>query len=218
MRRAIAIAIVGLVLAGCKAELVEIRINSSDITRAIEDGAATARFVANFSTFGELDAEQRQQIDAMESILESNLTIDDFQITTAEYKTNIAVEGVLPIVIGDPGSAKGAFAVYVSAFADPLLPGFSHFVQLSTGKAFQRMESDMQGVSYMLAIDAVQPVQYRLRADSGGDLKILAGGVQIDGENYPLRSMNLPEGERISLTFSGGAYENVSGGFLFSQP
>src|SRR5690606_15577640 len=107
-----------LLLAGCKADIVEVRLDSSDLADAIEGGSPTARFIANFSTFGELDEEQRNQIDSMEDILESNLSIDDFQITAADHKTSVTVEGELPIILGPPGSSGDAFAVYVSPNGD----------------------------------------------------------------------------------------------------
>ena len=76
----------------------------------------------------------------------------------------------------------------------------------------------MQGVNYMSAPDEVNPVRFRLKADGDNDLQVLAGGFSLDGANFGVRIVSIPQGESTSLTFKGGAYDAVGGTVLFSKP
>ncbi|HEV7293116.1 MAG TPA: hypothetical protein VGN79_12425 [Devosia sp.] len=215
--RVVIVGAVAVALAACKADNVEIRVSTSDIQEALGGDDVTVPFVARFSMFSDLDEEQKAQLRAIEDIVERFLVVDDYQITSSDYTTDVTIEGELPIVVGDVGSGEDAFALYVSpANVESSLSGFDQRVELGTGRAFSQMESQMQGINFMLAADAVHPVSYRLRNDAGSPVNILAGGVQIDGDSHAIAALSLGDGDRTTMLFSGGPYDQVMGAFLMS--
>jgi hypothetical protein len=218
MRKLFVMFAVAALLAGCKAQDVEVRVSTADLQKALAGDDVTVRFIARFENFGALDDEMRGQLDKVQDIVEAALKVEDYNLVADSSKVTITVEGEIPVQVGEPGSSSDPFALYVWATANPLLPGFTHAVQLNTGRGFRQLEASMQEVNYMLAIDDVQPVMYRLRADSGTDIPLLAGGAQLDGSSFVVRALSIEDGERISLTFKGGAYDAVFGGMLLALP
>ncbi|MCR6672210.1 hypothetical protein [Devosia ginsengisoli] len=207
-----------LLLAGCKAKEVELRVDTQDLQDALAGDDVTARFIARFESFGTLDEEKRAQLDSVQAIVEDAFELEDYNMVADSSQVTITVEGELPIYVGEPGGHDDAFALYIWPIDNELLPGFSHALQLNVGKGFDPLQAAMQKVSYMLAIDAVQPVMYRLRANSGAPIPILAGGAQLDGTGFAVRAFSIEDGDRINLTFKGGAYDAVFGGMLLSLP
>ncbi|WP_108395909.1 hypothetical protein [Devosia submarina] len=209
---------VAAALAGCKAEMVEVRLSAKDINSALAGEAVTVPFSATFNVLGELDAEQRAQMDQLQDIAERYLSIDDFQMTRGEYgSAELELEGELPLITSGnrADSDESAFAIFVeSVEGEPLLSAFPHSVRHGTTATFAAMEGDMQDVNIMLAADAVQPAQFRLRADAGVDLQVLAGGFQLSGESFGVRTIPIEDGDSETITFKGGAYDAVAGSFL----
>lgn len=218
MKRLVMIFALAAILAGCKAQEVEVRVSTADLQEALAGDDVSVRFIARFESFGTLDDEKRRQLDQVQDIIEGALEVEDYNLVADSSKVTITVEGEVPVHVGEPGSNGDPFALYVWENSNPLLPGFTHALQLNTGKAFAQLEASMQQISYMLAIDEVQPVMYRLRADSGVDIPVLAGGAQLDGSSFVVRAISVADGERISLTFKGGAYDTVFGGMLIALP
>ena len=218
MKKLLLIFAVAALLAGCKAQEVEVRVSTADLQDALAGEEVAVRFIARFESFGTLDDEKRQQLDQVQDIVEGALEIEDYNLVADSSKVTITVEGEVPVHVGEPGNHGEPFALYIWETSNPLLPGFTHALQLNTGKGFSQLEASMQQVSYMLAIDEVQPVMYRLRADSGSAIPVLAGGAQLDGASFVVRALSVEDGERISLTFKGGAYDAVFGGMLIALP
>jgi|GEM_PF-3887875 len=218
MKKILFFILAAALLVGCKAKEVEVRVSTEDLQSAIAGEDVSVRFVARFENFGKLDEKERAQLDAIQNIVEAAMEIDDYNLVSADSKTTITVEGEIPIHIGEPGDGQDAFALYLWPLNNELLPGFTHAMQLNVGKAFNSLQNQMKGISYMLAIDTVQPVTYRLRANSGAPVPILAGGGQMDGNSFAVRAVSLKDGERTNITFSGGAYDSVYGGMLIALP
>lgn len=214
MRWIVLVAAAATLLAGCKADDVEIRVSTNNIRDAIQGDDVSVRFIARYSAFGEMDGEKKAQLDQIQSIVEGAMQIDDYNVTTASSRIAITVEGEVPVVFGEPGSSKSALALYVWEVENALLPNFPYAMQLNTGAAFKDLKASMQDVSYTFALDDVQPVQYRIHANSGQGLNVLAGGGQIDGVNFVVRGITIDDGERMNFAFKGGAYDAVYGGLL----
>jgi sulfate adenylyltransferase subunit 1 (EFTu-like GTPase family) len=218
MKRLVVGLAVAVALAGCKAEMVEVRLSAEDINSALAGEAVTVPFAANFNVLGELDAEQRAQMDQLQAIAERYLSVDDFQMTRGQYgSAELELEGELPLITAAnrEDTADSAFAIFVEEVTDePLLSAFPYSVRLGTTGTFAAMEGNMQDVNIMLAADAVQPVQFRLRADAGADLQVLAGGFQLSGESFGVRTVPIANGDSATITFKGGAYDAASGSFL----
>jgi hypothetical protein len=218
MKRLFVVLLTVALLTGCKASDVELRVSTEDIQNALAGEPVSVRFIARFEKYGELDADQRGQLNQIETIVESALDVDDYNMVFANSKTSITVEGEIPLHVGAPGSNPNPFALYVWPVENELLPVFTHALQVSLGEGFSNLQSQMKGVSYMMAIDAVQPIMYRIRANSGVDTPILAGGGQIDGNSFVVRAFPLADGDRVNITFKGGAYDTVYGGLMIGLP
>lgn len=218
MKKILLLVLAAALLAGCKAKDVEIRVSTDELQSALSGDDVAVRFVARFENYGSLDDKERAQLDAIQDIVEASMEIDDYNLVADGSKTTITVEGEIPVHLGRPGDSKDAFALYLWPLENELLPGFTHALQLNPGRQFSTLQNQMKGISYMLAIDDVQPVTYRLRANSGEEIPVLAGGGQIDGNSFAVRAFSLDDGERMNITFSGGAYDNVYGGMLIALP
>ncbi|WP_157959942.1 hypothetical protein [Devosia submarina] len=220
MKRLVVSLAVATALAACKAEMVEVRLSAEDINSALAGEVVAVPFAASFDMLGELDAEQRAQMDQLQAIAERYLSVDDFQMTRGEYgSAELELEGELPLIASAnrADSEESAFAIFVdSVEGEPLLSAFPYSVRLGTTDSFALMESDMQDVNFMLAADEVQPVQFRIRADAGADLQILAGGFQLSAESFGVKTITVEEGDSATITFKGGAYDAVTGSFLLS--
>ena len=74
-----------LVLIGCRAELVEIKIDEEQLDSVLQGNVEMISFEASFSNFGELDENQKQQTKQVENIIEDYIDIDDFEVKTGDY-------------------------------------------------------------------------------------------------------------------------------------
>jgi hypothetical protein len=203
-------------LAACSAETVEIKISSGDIKSALAGEEVTVPFEATFSMFGDLDDDQRAQIGDMEKLVRDYLTIDGFEIERDSTSTKIVIEGELPLVTGH-GSGDEVWAIAIGNMTqEPVAKAYSHALQFWTGGRFEEFADRAQRVSFMLAPSAAQPIRFRIRADKGDTLHLLAGGVQLQGESKAISILDVAGGESVSLVFKGGAYEDTGAGFLFA--
>ncbi|MCF4098067.1 hypothetical protein [Maritalea mediterranea] len=193
------------VLAGCKADNVQIELQTSDIVDVAQGGATMVEFEAEFSNFGELDDEQRAQVSALESILENYLTLNDFELAHTETGFKVTIEGEITMT-----SDLNVDDAYFIGVAQSDIVRDATLVQLKTGSDFDRMQREMKAVNFMLAPDAFHPTRFRLRGEAPMD--ILAPAVQIDGHHYLMWQGTARD--RLSLVFSGGAFEEVGAGFF----
>jgi hypothetical protein len=217
MRRILVGLLVLLALAGCKADMLEVRVTAGDLADVLAGKSVEVPFEANFRSFGDLDAEQREDLKHLQEIAERYLDIEDFQVNNDGSSTTVEIEGTLPLV-GADAAAGYVYALVVDSVDEPTLAAFPYRLRLAAGDRFSAMEDEMQGVNYMSAPDEVNPVQFRLKADGDDALEVLAGGFSMGGENFGVRTVSIPQGEAASLTFKGGAYDDVGGTLLFSKP
>ena len=206
-----------LALTGCKADMLEVRVTASDLADVVAGKTVEVPFEASFRSFGDLDAKEREDLKHLQEIAERYLAIEGFQVDNDGTSTTVEIEGTLPLVSGD-SDTNYVYALVVDKVDEPELASFPYRLGLAAGDRFSAMEDEMQGVNYMSAPDEVNPVQFRLKADGGSDLKVLAGGFSVGGENFGVQIVSIPQGESASLTFKGGAYDDVGGTLLFSNP
>lgn len=216
----ILVSLVAVLLAGCKADVVQVRLTATDVTDAVSGKVVDLPFEAKYKSFGSLDAKQRAQLDHIREIAKRYIDIEEFQISATASGVSVEIEGSIPLIYhaNSSGGEDYAYAVVIEATDDPNLAKFPLHVRVATGARYGMMEDEMQGVSYMSAAEKVNPLQFRLRANGGGDMQILAGGFEVDGERFAIRSLTIPSGESLAISFSGGIYDDISGSFLMAQP
>jgi hypothetical protein len=193
-------------LIGCKADELEISIKTNDLISVRNGGSEVAEFEAVFSMVMELDNESRALVDALKNILVKYVYINDFEIKTTDMGFSLTIEGEIPVKRG--GSSDAAY--FISLEPSDVIDGMTQ-VQLKTGQKFEQMNSEMTALNIMLAPDAFHPTRFRLRGDN--NIEVLAPAVQVDGRDYLMWRGRV--GDRLSLSFSGGAYDRTGAGFFF---
>lgn len=215
MRKIIAAPILAISLTACTADSVQVDVRTSQIEDAVAGEEVWVPFDAKFSFFGSLDDARRSELTALEAIVRDSMAIDDFFIEQSGSTVDVTIEGELPLRYGSDSVAEAPspWVVAVRDTPDAELAGlFPLTVQLTTSEAFTSFSERSRGISYMSSPDAVQPVRFRLRSNSG-TARILAGGFQEGAETHMLAVIEIPSDESRSLLFNDGAYGRVGGGF-----
>ena len=88
-----------ILLGGCKAELIETKIKTSDIKRAISKGMTTVPFETKITIMGD-SKDTRQQIKSFEEIIEQYVELDDVEIEKSMMGMDLLIEGNIPLVYG----------------------------------------------------------------------------------------------------------------------
>lgn len=219
LRNCLVVAPLIIGLGACTADDVEVKISASDIARAMSGDSVNVPFHATFSTIGTLTDEQRAQLSSMKILLKQYVDISTFDTDQDSTKTVISVDGTLPLAVGGNGAANAAWLINVSKVVDPALSQiFPYSVELSTGSGFSDFEDRAKEIDFLSAPEAVQPIKFRVSADAGSDMRLLAGGFEQDGTGNMVSVVTVPQGETASLVFQDGAYGLVGGGFLITTP
>lgn len=205
MKRIINVTLFCVVLLGCNADQLEVNLKTDDLRDAAVGEQLTTSFEAEFSLMSELDDQQRAELDQMIATVEDFMEIDDIEIQNSDFGITLTVEGQMPV-----SSSEVASPYYVSVTESDIF-GDMYRVELANGYEFERFQNAMQGINFMLAPNAVQPVKFKVR----GEGTVLAPAVEIDGYTYLLYAGDIER--RLTMNFSGGPFENTSGGFLISK-
>jgi len=192
-------------LFGCNADQLEVNLKTEELREAATGTAMTTSFEAEFSLVSELDDQQRAELDQMIATVEDFMEIDDIEIQNSDFGITLTVEGQMPV------SASEVAAPYYVSVTESDIFGDMYRVELANGYEFERFQNAMQGINFMLAPNAVQPVKFKVR----GEGTVLAPAVEIDGYTYLFYAGDIER--RLTMNFSGGPYENTSGGFLLSK-
>ncbi|RYE10249.1 MAG: hypothetical protein EOP22_05860 [Hyphomicrobiales bacterium] len=194
---------------------MQLRLSAEDIVDALAGEPVDVPFVATYSFFGDLDAEQKADMERLEAIARTFIDIESFEISSKSSTVEVSVEGTLPLITPANGrdSKPGAWRLLVGP-SELGIPGFDHRVWLAATSDFDAMEKDMRDVNFMSAPDEFNPTQIRLRADSGVALKLLAGGFQTGGDHVGLGVVDVEAGSSVTLNFGGGAYDETGATFL----
>ena len=192
-------------LAGCNADQLEVNLKTDDLRDAAAGEQVTTSFEAEFSLMSELDDQQRAELDQMIATVEDFMDIEEVEVENSDFGINITVEGQMPI------SATQVAAPFYVSITNSDIFGDMYRVELANGSEFDRFQNAMQGINFMLAPNAVQPVKFKVR----GEGTVLAPAVEIDGYTYLFYAGDIER--RLTMNFSGGPYENTSGGFLLSK-
>ena len=203
-KTALALLLAGL-LAGCNADKLEVTLKTDEIRAAAQGEATNISFEAEFSLMSELDAEQRAELDQIIATVEDFMDVDDIELENTDMGINLLIEGQMPM-----SSVQAADPWYVSV-TDSYIHDGLYRIELANGTEFDRFQNALQGINFMLAPNAVQPVKYKVR----GEGMVMAPGVDIDGYTYLLYAGEIER--RLTMNFSGGPWENTSGGFFLNK-
>ncbi len=192
-------------LAGCDADKLTVTLKTDEIRQAAMGEVSSVPFDAEFSLMSELDDEQRAELDQIIATVEDFMDIDDIELENTDMGINLLIEGELPL------SATQVSAPWFVSVTESSVHADRYRIELANGTEFDRFQKALQGINFMLAPNAVQPVKYRVR----GDGSVLAPGVDIDGYTYLLYAGDIDR--RLTMNFSGGPWASTSGGFFLSK-
>ena len=192
-------------LTGCNADKLEVALKTDEI-RAVGQGEETSvPFEAEFSLMSELDDQQRAELDQIIATVEDFMEIDDIELENSDFGINLLVEGQMPI-----SSTSVPAPWYVSVTHSDIFSDL-YRIELANGSEFDRFQNALQGINFMLAPNAVQPVKFKIR----GEGVVMAPGVEVDGYTYMLYAGEIDR--CLTMNFSGGPWENTSGGFFLNK-
>ena len=205
---------ISLLISGCKSELVEIEINTSDIFDVINGESTNVEFESVFSLISELDDETKMQLEKMEIVAEKYASIDDFDVTEGEYLgLSISVEGEIPMIYNSNGSINNAISSpWVLLISDNNFSGslsnYKYKLEFITTPSYTAFDGELQNINFMLTADKFQPVKFKIKNKHDGTFEIFTGAVETDGESLTLLETIVEK--RISLTMKEGIYNKTN--------
>ena len=119
LKRLICVAFV-VALVGCKSEIVETKVKTSDIRKSISGEMVTVPFAAVLQVLGG-DADTRAQVKRYEGIIENYVDVEDFEITKSMMGMQIKVTGNIPLISGNKMGLDGKhpWAIHIKKDRQP---------------------------------------------------------------------------------------------------
>ena len=194
-----------LLLGGCKADSLTIKISADNISAATQGDEPRVSFVAEFKSYGDLDDKKRAELELVEGIVDKYLDIDDIDITKNGGQTILAIEGTIPVStnaqVDDPWFIK------VSEWDDQF-----DRVELATGSKYKKMATEILAISWAFEPEQYHEVKMRLKAK---DKRVIAPLAQVDTETHLFYDATVTRS--VSLNFVGDAFTEAGAGFLISK-
>ena len=202
-----------LLLLGCKADLVEIGVNTKDLKKAVAGDQVAVEFEAEFSLFAEYNDETKGQIKSLEEVVQNYISLDEFDVAVGDYGLTVTIEGEIPLLYAPDGKMpkdiKSPWALVISDNQDGgSLSGYPYKLTVSTTSRFSAFEGELGNVNFMLSPDEFQPIKFRLKTSGDDQLRIFTGGVEVGGESRVVYESEVSK--KVTLTMKGGVYERAS--------
>jgi len=189
-------------LVGCKADSLEFKLTSKQIQSVVDGESVAVQFDAEFSLLGELDEDGRADLDRLIAIAEEVIEIEDVELETTALGVKVLIDGSIPMTTDK--EEKSPWFLKVSNWDES-----TKRVELATGSNFKFLVGAMESVNFMLSADPYHPVKFKLKAKGA---EVVAPAVEIDGVTH-LLYRGAVDG-RLTMNFSGGAFDDVGAGFL----
>ena len=201
---------------GCKAEIVETKVKTSDLKKSISGKMVSVPFAAVLSVMGD-NAKVRAQVKSYEGIIENYVDVEDFEISKSMMGMKIKVTGNLPLVSGDKTKLDGKdpWVLRIRKTANRTLQKpYPYRMALETTDHFASFKSEFTKLNMLLSPDPHQPLLMKIRNRDKSKLRVFTGSVEIQGKHH-----SIFEGEvakRISLKMKGGVYEHTDPVLFFN--
>lgn len=196
-----------LALVACKAEKVEISLDSAMILAAADGHVGTVSFEAAVGEqYATVDDEKRALIESVTSLIEKYFPDADVDVDIGTDEYEIEVEGNLSVSSASP-TTGAPWHVSATQATD----GEGVVVRLLPSAPFVSFLAELQEVNMMLGADEYQPVEFSFTAPSG---TVLVGGAIVDG--MPIGVARVPmNGQTIKMLFKDGIWEKTAGTFVY---
>ena len=209
-----------IILAGCKADLIEIAIKSNEIKDVLKGETLDIEFETNFNLMAELDDQTKMELEKMEVIASKYATIEDFDVTENEYfGLDIAIEGELPLLYSADGSIPTSISSpWVLLISDNDIGGvlspFKYKLEFTTTPSYDAFDGELQNINMLLTADKYQPVKFKLRNKDSSSFRIFTGAVEGDGQSHATLETDVLD--KITLTMKEGIYNKTNQVIFFN--
>jgi len=196
-------------LVGCKAEIVETKVKTSDLKKSISGKMVSVPFSAVLSILGD-DANVRAQVKRYEGIIENYADVEDFEISKSMMGMEIRVIGNLPLVSGDNTKLDGKdpWVLRIRKTANRTLQKpYPYRLALETTDHFASFKSEFAKLNMLMTPDPNQPLLIKIRNTDQSKLQVFTGSVEIQGKHHSIYEDEVAK--RISLKMKGGVYDHT---------
>ena len=195
-----------LSLIGCNAEDVSIKINSDQLEKALAGAEQSAQFRARFSYIGENNAETRNSINQINDIFKQYLKIDSVDMKTGTMGFDVIINGSLLMTTRNGISD----AYFLKAEKSDLIEN-SFVLQVKHGAKFYELKDRISDINLLYQLRDFHPTNFEFLGNA--EIEIFAPAVQVNGKDFFMWRGKLRD--RLSLNYSGGAFDRVGAGFFF---
>ena len=198
-----------VILAGCKAELIETKIKTSDIKRAISKGITTVPFETKITIMGETE-DTRQQIKSFGEIIEQYVELDDVEIEKSMMGMDLVIEGNIPLVHGKklPRNRTDPWALFIKKnIVKGLSESYPYSITLLPTRNFGSFKNKFSELNILLTPSASQPVSFKMRNNDKSQFNVFSGGAMVNGEAHAIFTANVKR--KLSLTMKDGIYDTA---------
>ena len=198
-----------VILAGCKAELIETKIKTSDIKRAISKGITTVPFETKITIMGETE-DTRQQIKSFGEIIEQYVELDDVEIEKSMMGMDLMIEGNIPLVHGKklPRNRTDPWALFIKKNkVKGLSESYPYSITLLPTRNFGSFKNKFSELNILLTPSASQPVSFKMRNNDKSQFNVFSGGAMVNGEAHAIFTANVKR--KLSLTMKDGVYDTA---------
>ena len=198
-----------VILTGCKAELIETKIKTSDIKRAISKGITTVPFETKITIMGETE-DTRQQIKSFGEIIEQYVELDDVEIEKSMMGMDLVIEGNIPLVHGKklPRNRTDPWALFIKKNkVKGLSESYPYSITLLPTRNFGSFKNKFSELNILLTPSASQPVSFKMRNNDKSKFNVFSGGAMVNGEAHAIFTANVKR--KLSLTMKDGVYDTA---------
>ena len=198
-----------VILTGCKAELIETKIKTSDIKRAISKGITTVPFETRITIMGETE-DTRQQIKSFGEIIEQYVELDDVEIEKSMMGMDLVIEGNIPLVHGKklPRNRTDPWALFIKKNnVKGLSESYPYSITLLPTRNFGSFKNKFSELNILLTPSASQPVSFKMRNNDKSQFNVFSGGAMVNGEAHAIFTANVKR--KLSLTMKDGVYDTA---------
>ncbi len=198
-----------ILLGGCKAELIETKIKTRDIKRAISQGMTTVPFETKITIMGD-SKDTRQQIKSFEEIIEEYVELDDVEIEKSMMGMDLQIEGNIPLVYGKklPKNRTDPWALFIKKNnVKGLSRLYPYTLTLLPTRNFSGFKNKFSELNILLTPSASQPVSFKMRNNDRSEFNVFSGGAMVNGEAHAIYTANVKR--KLSITMKDGVYDTA---------
>ena len=198
-----------ILLAGCKAELIETKIKTSDIKRAISQGMTTVPFETKITIMGD-SKDTQQKIKSFEKIIEQYVELDDIEIEKSMMGMDLLIEGNIPLVYGKklPKNRTDPWALFIKKNnVKGLSRLYPYILTILPTRNFGGFKNKFSELNILLTPSASQPVSFKMRNNDKSEFNVISGGAMVNGEAHAIYTANVKR--KLSITMKDGVYDTA---------